>query len=42
MDEYIRAFLKDDLEAPNEKVPVNLNNLNKELRKIVLGKIQKP
>lgn len=42
MDEYIGAFLKDDLEAPNEKVPVNLNNLNKELRKIVLGKIQKP
>ncbi len=36
MDNYIEEFLKDNSEAPKEKVHVTLNNLNKELRRIVL------
>jgi len=42
MDEYIDSFLKDDLEVPKEKIIPNLERLNKELRMIVLGNIQKP
>lgn len=42
MDEYIEKFLKDDLESPHEKTHVKIDNLNKELRKIVLNRIQKP
>src|SRR3989338_1585070 len=33
MDEYTELFLKDDLEAPNEKPHSTLNELNAELRK---------
>lgn len=40
MDEYIESFLKSDSEAPNEKSFVPLNDLNKELRKIVLNRIE--
>ncbi|MBW3015768.1 nucleotidyltransferase domain-containing protein [Candidatus Woesearchaeota archaeon] len=36
MDEYIEEFLKDDSEAPKEKAHATLNELNAELRKIVL------
>jgi predicted nucleotidyltransferase len=36
MDNYIEKFLKDDSEAPKEKPHVTLNDLNEELRKIVL------
>ena len=42
LDNYIESFLKDDGEAPKEKTRPNLDELNKELRKIVLGNIQKP
>ena len=38
MDKFIENFLKNDDEAPREKDYVNLNDLNNELRKIVLGK----
>mgnify|MGYP001199308942 CR=1 FL=1 len=37
MDRYIEDFLKDDSEAPTEKFHSTLNDLNEELRKIVLG-----
>ena len=37
MDEYTELFLKDDLEAPNEKPHSTLNELNAELRKIVFN-----
>ena len=37
MDNYIEQFLKDDNEAPREKPHATLNELNQELRKIVLG-----
>ncbi len=37
MDNYIEEFLKDDNEAPREKPYATLNELNKELRKIVLS-----
>ncbi|MEA3429718.1 MAG: nucleotidyltransferase domain-containing protein [Nanoarchaeota archaeon] len=36
MDTYIEEFLKDDSEAPKEKNHGTLNDLNAELRKIVL------
>ena len=36
MDNYIENFLKDDSEAPTEKTHATLNDLNEELRKIVL------
>ena len=42
MDKYIEKFLKDDNEAPKEKTIPHIEILNKELRKIVLGNIQKP
>jgi len=38
MDEYIEKFLKDDSDAPKEKSHSTLNELDKELKKIVLGK----
>ena len=38
MDEYLEAFLKDDSEAPKEKSHATLNELNEELRRIVLNK----
>lgn len=37
MDNHIESFLKDDSEAPTEKVHATLNNLNEELRKIILN-----
>jgi len=37
MDNYIEDFLKDDSEAPTEKSHATLNELNEELRKIVLS-----
>ena len=37
MDAYIESFLKDDSEAPTEKTHATLNELNGELRKIVLA-----
>lgn len=37
MDKYIESFLKDDNEAPSEKLHATLSELNKELRKIVLS-----
>lgn len=36
MDEYIKNFLKNDIEAPKEKSHATLNELNEELRNIVL------
>tara|TARA_Y100000310_G_scaffold328062_1_gene395488 strand:- start:28703 stop:29500 length:798 start_codon:yes stop_codon:yes gene_type:complete len=36
MDKYIEEFLKDDSEAPKEKSHATLNELNDELRRIVL------
>jgi len=36
LDNYIECFLKDDYEAPTEKPHTTLNDLNEELRKIVL------
>ncbi len=36
MDTYIEEFLKDDTEAPREKSHATVNELNKELRRIVL------
>ncbi|MBI4452804.1 nucleotidyltransferase domain-containing protein [Candidatus Woesearchaeota archaeon] len=36
MDNYIESFLKDDSEAPTDKVHATLNMLNDELRKITL------
>ncbi len=36
MDEYIEQFLKDDSEVPKEKSHTTLNELNKELKRIVL------
>lgn len=36
MDDYIEEFLKDNSEAPTEKSYATLNELNKELRGIVL------
>jgi uncharacterized protein len=36
MDEYLESFLKNDDEAPAEKSHATLNELNEELRKIVL------
>ena len=38
MDNYIESFLKDDCEAPTEKPHATLNELNGELRRIVLDK----
>lgn len=38
LDTYIENFLKDDSEAPKEKSHATLNELNEELKKIVLGK----
>ncbi|MBT7902545.1 hypothetical protein HN587_01690 [Candidatus Woesearchaeota archaeon] len=38
MDSYIEEFLKNDSEAPTEKSFATLNDLNSELRKIVIGK----
>lgn len=38
MDQYIESFLKDDSEAPREKSHATLNELNMELRKIVLNR----
>ena len=38
MDSYIEDFLKNDSETPKEKTHATLNELNKELRKIVLRK----
>jgi predicted nucleotidyltransferase len=38
MDSYIEEFLKNDDEAPKEKSHATLNELNEELRKILLGK----
>jgi len=37
MDQYIESFLKDDSEAPTEKSHATLNDLNDELRKIILN-----
>ncbi|MFH1452129.1 MAG: nucleotidyltransferase domain-containing protein [archaeon] len=37
MDNYIESFLKDDSEAPMEKSHSPLNELNEELRKIILN-----
>jgi hypothetical protein len=37
MDNYIEELLKDDSEAPKEKSHATLNELNEELRKIVLS-----
>lgn len=37
MDNYIESFLKDDSEAPTEKSHATLNDLNDELRKIILN-----
>ena len=37
MDNYIEEFLKDDSEAPTEKSHATLNELNKELRRIVMS-----
>jgi predicted nucleotidyltransferase len=36
MDDYIENFLEDDSEAPTKKSPSMLNDLNNELRRIVL------
>ena len=36
IDNYIETFLKNDSECPKEKSHATLNELNKELRKIVL------
>ena len=38
MDNYIEEFLKDKSEAPSEKSYTTFNELNKELRKIILAK----
>ena len=38
MDSYIEEFLKDDAEAPKEKSHATANELNTELRRIVLQK----
>lgn len=38
MDDYIESFLKDDAEAPTEKPHATKNELNIELRKIILKK----
>ena len=38
MDNYIEDFLKDDSEAPKEKSHTTFNELNEELRRIVLGR----
>ncbi len=40
MDDYIEGFLKDDSEAPAEKPHATLNELNAEIRKILLGSAQ--
>jgi uncharacterized protein len=37
MDNYLEKFLKDDLEAPKEKSYATLNDLNNELRRVILG-----
>ena len=36
MDDYIEEFLKNDEDAPREKSHATLNDLNKELRRVVL------
>jgi len=38
MDEYIESFLEDDSEKPIEKSYATLNELNKELRRIIIHK----
>ena len=38
IDNYIEDFLKDDSEAPTEKSHSTLNELNAELRRIVLNR----
>ena len=37
LDKYIEDFLKDDSEAPTKKSHATLNDLNEELRKIILN-----
>ena len=41
LDSYIESFLKDDKEAPRDKSHATHNELNKELRKIILSHYQK-